>query len=70
MRGSKDWPELQDQIILMREGLVNEDGVPYNEPGEADAAAININNITPSSPLWTPGMNNGRQEEHFSGLPQ
>ncbi|KAF4951552.1 hypothetical protein FSARC_12883 [Fusarium sarcochroum] len=47
-----DWPELEDQQILMLANFTTSQGDSYNSEDEVAAAKERIRNITPSSPLW------------------
>ncbi|KAF5020031.1 hypothetical protein F66182_7967 [Fusarium sp. NRRL 66182] len=48
-----DWPEFEDQRILMLATILDPEGRPYNSEEEVAAASERIRNITPSSPLWS-----------------
>ncbi|KAH7245733.1 hypothetical protein BKA59DRAFT_174148 [Fusarium tricinctum] len=48
---SVDWPELEDQRILMLAHITTPEGEPYNSEEEVAAARKRTRNITSSSPL-------------------
>lgn len=47
-----DWPELEDQRILMLANFATPEGGSYSSEEEVAAAEKGISNITRSSPLW------------------
>jgi hypothetical protein len=52
VRSGVDWPELEDQRILMLANFMTPEGGSYSNEEEVAAAKKGIRNITRSSPLW------------------